>query len=85
MAAVVARAGAARIEARRLRVVSAETRVATRERTELGKTRLAATCATYVRMQQQRRRPLPGAWSDLPWLPPDDLLDLVLVPVTDAE
>jgi hypothetical protein len=72
------------MEAERLRAASLGARLLVRRQLELSRVRLAETCSTYVLLSELRSRPFPGAWSDLRWLPPDELIDVVLVPLEAA-
>lgn len=84
MAALIEQARAVREESQRLRAASSAARSTAQEGVARARLGVAANCDEYLRAHELRTRPRPGAWSDLPWLPPDELLDAVLVPVDRA-
>ena len=83
MAAVIEQARAARAEAHRLRREANVLRVSVREQLRIGAAGVEQGCWQYARSRRLRAVPQPSAWSELPWLQPDDELEGVLFAVPD--
>jgi hypothetical protein len=80
-ALIVEAAKSAREEAQRLRADSNELKLAVRSNARLAETRLTRAWATAAVARAGRAVPMASPWSGLVWLPVDEELNRVLVPV----
>lgn len=74
-------ADAAREDARRLRLASCAHRADVRRSTAAWRRRRRAYARTVAEVGRARELRYQSTWSDLPWQPPDQGLDTVLVPI----